>query len=69
MEHCSVNTDRRTEELEEKPVLFLYQDKAVPLQAHYRPCGFQEFQAPIFRDSPHVKLARLSGLCTSHLYP
>jgi hypothetical protein len=37
MEQCSINTDKKTEELEEKPVLYPRKGKAVPVQACYRP--------------------------------
>jgi hypothetical protein len=42
--------------------------KAIPVQAYYRPRGFQEFEAPRFRDSRHMKLVR-SALRTGRLYP
>jgi hypothetical protein len=31
--------------------------------------GFQEFEAPKFPDIWHVRVVRLSALCTLHLYP
>jgi hypothetical protein len=31
--------------------------------------GFQEIEAPRFPDSWHMKVVRLSALCTVHLYP
>ena len=31
--------------------------------------GFQEVEAPKFPDKWHMKLVRLSALCTVHLYP
>jgi len=34
-----------------------------------RPCGFQEVDAPKFQDICHVKMVRLSALCTSCSYP
>jgi hypothetical protein len=34
-----------------------------------RPLGFQEFEAPEFLDNRHVKVVRLSALCTGRLYP
>jgi len=36
-EQCSINTERKTKELEEKPVLHALKVKAIPLQAFYRP--------------------------------
>jgi len=41
-------------------------------QSHYRPgqgLGFQEVEAPKFQDNWHMKVVRLSALCTGHLYP
>jgi hypothetical protein len=35
----------------------------------YRPWGFQEVEAPRFQDNRHMKVVRLSALCTSHPYP
>ena len=40
--------------------------KAIPLQAWIGPDGFQEAEAPIFQDSRHMKVIRLSALRTSH---
>ena len=40
--------------------------EAIPVQAYYRPCGFQEVQAP-FLDSWHMKVVRLSALRTGCL--
>jgi len=42
--------------------------KAIPVQAHYRSRGFQEFGAHRFRDTRHMKMTRLSTLCTGRLY-
>jgi hypothetical protein len=47
---------------------FRGQCKSVPVQAYYRPRGFQEVQGPRFHDSLHMKVVRLSNLCTDHLY-
>jgi len=41
---------------------------AVPVQAYYRPVGFQEVEAPRFLDSRHVKVVGLSILRTDRLY-
>jgi len=41
---------------------------AIPVQAYYRPRGFQEFQAPGFRDSRHMRAVRFSALHIGHLY-
>jgi hypothetical protein len=38
-------------------------------QSLYRPLGFQEVEAPRFQDSRHMKVVRLSALCTGHLPP
>jgi hypothetical protein len=35
----------------------------------YRPWGFQEVEAPRFQDNQHMKVVRLSALCTGRLYP
>jgi len=40
----------------------------VPVQTCYRPRGFQEIEAPTFRDNRHMKVVR-SVICTDHLYP
>jgi len=32
------------------------------------PKGFQEVEAPRFQDNRHMKVARLSALCTGHVY-
>ena len=40
-------------------------------QSHYKPDpprGFQEFEAPRFQDNRHMKVVRLSALCTGRLY-
>ena len=34
-----------------------------------RPIGFQEVEAPTFQGTWHMKVVRLSALCTGHLYP
>ena len=34
-----------------------------------RPRGFQEAEAPTFQDSRHMKVVRLSALCTGSIYP
>jgi hypothetical protein len=43
--------------------------KAFPLQALERPLGFQEVEAPEFLHNRHMKVVRLSALCTGRLYP
>jgi len=43
--------------------------KAIPLQIYYKPTGFQEVEAPRFRDNRHKKVVRLSALSTGLLYP
>ena len=42
--------------------------QAIPVQAYYRPLGFQEAEAPRYLDSRHMKVVRLSGLRTGRLY-
>jgi hypothetical protein len=41
--------------------------KANPLQAWTGPEGFQEVEAPIFQDSWHMTMVRLSALRTGRL--
>jgi hypothetical protein len=43
--------------------------KANPITGLNRPLGFQQVEAPIFYDSLHMKMARLSALLTGRLYP
>ena len=43
--------------------------KEIPLQASTGPWGFQGVEAPIFQDNWHMKVVRLSALCTGRLYP
>ena len=43
--------------------------KAIPLQASTGPERFQEVEAPRFQDNRHMKVVRLSALCTGRLYP
>jgi hypothetical protein len=43
--------------------------KSNPITGLDRPWGFQEVEAPRFYDIRHMKVARLSALCTSRLYP
>jgi hypothetical protein len=42
--------------------------KAIPVQAYYKPRGFQEVEAPKFRDNRHMKMVR-SALRIGRLYP
>jgi len=42
--------------------------KAMPVRAYSRHWGFQEFQAPTFRDSRHMTVVRFSALLTGCLY-
>jgi hypothetical protein len=42
--------------------------KAIPVQAYYRPIGFQELEAARFQDSWHMKVVKLSALHTSHFF-
>ena len=43
--------------------------KAIPVQAYYRPKGFQKAEAPRFQDIRHMKVVWLSALRTGRLYP
>jgi len=43
--------------------------KSSPITGLDRPWGFQEVEAPRFHDSQHMKVVRLSALCTGCLYP
>jgi len=43
--------------------------QSYPITGLDRPWGFQEFEAPRFQDSGHMKVVRLSALCTGHRYP
>jgi hypothetical protein len=49
--------------------LLVEQGKAIPLQACYKPIGFQEVEAPRLLDSQHIKMLKLSALCTGRLFP
>jgi len=40
-----------------------------PITGLDRPRGIQEVEAPRFKDNRHMKVARLSALCTGRLYP
>jgi len=40
-----------------------------PIVGLERPLGFQEVEASRFQDNRHMKVARLSALSTSRLYP
>jgi len=50
-----------------KSPLHITWGKAIPLCLD-RPWGFQEDEAPRFQDNQHMKVVRLSALCTSRLY-
>jgi hypothetical protein len=43
--------------------------KRNPFTGLSKPWGFQEFEAPRFQDSRHMKMVRLSTLRTGRLYP
>jgi hypothetical protein len=47
-------------------ILNLYWGKVK--QSLYRPWGFQEAEAPWFQDIRHMKVVRLTALCTGGLY-
>ena len=40
-----------------------------PIIGLNRPIGLLEFEAPRFQDNRHMKVVRLSAVCTDHLYP
>jgi len=40
-----------------------------PITGLGRPWGFQEVEAPRFQDNRHMKVVRLSAVCTGRLYP
>jgi hypothetical protein len=42
---------------------------AIPVTGLNRPSEFQEGEAPRIQDSRHMKMVRLSALCTGRLYP
>jgi hypothetical protein len=42
--------------------------KAIPVQAHYRPTGFQEVGAHRFRDNRHMKMGRFSTLYPQEIF-
>jgi len=43
--------------------------KSNPITGLDRPRGFQKVKAPRFQDNWHMKVVRLSALCTGRLYP
>ena len=43
--------------------------KSNPITGLDRPRGFQEVEAPRFQDIQHMKVVKLSALCTGRLYP
>jgi len=43
--------------------------KSNPVTGLDRPRRFQEVEAPRFQDNRHIKVVRLSALCTGRLYP
>ena len=45
------------------------QGAAISVTGPDRPWGFQEFEAPRFRDNRHMKVVRLPALHTGRLYP
>jgi hypothetical protein len=44
-------------------------DKAIPVQAWTGPEGSRRLRLPDFIDNRHLKVVRLSALCTGRLYP
>jgi hypothetical protein len=66
-------TTARTQNLLE-PILFYLETykkciKSFPSTGLDRPLGFQEVEAPEFLDNRHMKVVKLSALCTGRLYP
>jgi len=49
-------------------MIYICKGKEIPVQACYRPRGFQEVEASRFRDSRHMKVVRLSALRTGRHY-
>jgi hypothetical protein len=45
------------------------QGKVIYVTGPNRPWGFQQVEAPRFRDSRHMKVVRLPALHTGHIYP
>jgi hypothetical protein len=43
--------------------------KSFPATSVERPLGFQEVEASEFLDNRHMKVVRLSALCTDRLHP
>jgi len=43
--------------------------KTIHIQAHYRPMGCHKVEAPRFHDNRHMKVVRLSALCTGPPFP
>ena len=43
--------------------------EAIPVRTYCRPRQFQEVKAPWFQDNRHMKVVRLSALCTGRIYP
>jgi len=48
--------------------IYTVRGKTNPVQAYYRPRGFQEFEAPRFQDNRYMKVGRLSAQLPGHLY-
>jgi len=48
--------------------IYVNKNKEIPVQACYRPSGFQEVEAPRFHDIRHVNVVSLSALRNGHLY-
>jgi hypothetical protein len=51
------------------PQQYTGKGKTNPVQAHYRPRGFQEFEAPRFVEIRHLNVVRLSAALIGRLYP
>jgi len=52
-----------------QPLTEMSKRKSNPITGLDRPWGFQEVEAPRFQDNRHMKVVRLSALCTGRLYP
>jgi hypothetical protein len=50
-------------------LLYPFMQVSNPIRGLDRSLGFQEDEVPRFLDSRHMRVVRLSALCTGRLYP